>query len=95
VDNECKKYEEKRPLLNLSYLCYSSKYLHFAVFLVLSLLHPDVPWLLKVEMALLEAWQDALEPQDSSVKQEDSLKLGGVSKCSDKHISPTIQIPAK
>jgi len=65
------------------------------VFLVLSLLHPDVPWLLKVEMALVGAWQDALEPQDSPVKQEDSLKLGGISTCSVKHISPTIQIPAK
>jgi len=43
----------------------------------------------------VEAWQDALEPQDSPVKQEDSLKLGGISRCSVKHISPTIQIPAK
>jgi hypothetical protein len=46
-------------------------------------------------MALVEAWQDALVPQDSSVKQEDSLKLGGISTSSVKHISPTIQSSAK
>jgi hypothetical protein len=65
------------------------------VSLVLFLLHPDIPWPLKVEMALVEVWQDALEPQDSPVKQEDSLKLGGIRTRSAKRVSTTIQIPAE
>jgi hypothetical protein len=46
-------------------------------------------------MALVGVWQDALEPQDIPVKQEDSLKLGCINTCSVKNISPTFQIPAK
>jgi hypothetical protein len=54
-----------------------------------ALLHPDIPWLLKVAMALVEAWQDTLEPQKSPMKQDDSLKLECINILSVKQTSAT------